>query len=239
MIKTSLWRIAAIVSLLVWLIVFFAFNTFTDSASPSTLSVIDNSFLYLISVLVSFFLIFFPTKFVLYTVMCCLWGLVHISDGGSTNGYIMYALGCAFTYKEGLLFKKKFLTIVLLFLPCLAIAYQYKLGIEFIVDSIIDLIFIFVVSFLLLLLFKENLFIKVKSSDIIVAKPVDLSVLNSEELALLLEVLKNKTYHAIGIEQNKSESSIKQAMVNVYHKLGITCKKDLLELHRDKLLIIP
>ncbi len=233
------WRLAATLITFLWIIVFFAFNPYTSKIDYNNV-LFDNSIFYILSACISFILIIFPTKFLLYILLCYFWGLLWLFEGESLSGFLIYALGCVFSHKKTSLFNNRFILMLVFILPFIMLSFQYRMGIESLVISIIEFIFLLVGGVLFVALnynekisFKNNKLIHI--NDI----KVDLGCLTEEEILLLQSVLQFKTYQTIGKELNKSESSIKQAMVHVYQKIGITCKKDLLELQKNNLLIFP
>lgn len=69
---------------------------------------------------------------------------------------------------------------------------------------------------------------------------VDLSVLMVDELAMIKEVVQEgKTFYDVGKARNKGLSSVKQLMTDIYEKLGIDSKNQLVQLYKEEKLIFP
>ncbi len=231
------WRLLAIILCLVWIIVLISQNYATVlESTPTDISLFYNLLL-LTNLALSVLWAIFPSKFSLYGLLCCFIGLESLftQPNGSTNGLLMYVLGCCFANKIGVLFKNKVVTTVFIVLPLLAIASQVRISIEYMVRSFIDLLFLVMFFILSWFLLKDTILEKGKELEKKNNK-IDANVLTPYEQEIVKEVLANKTFSAIAREKNKSESSIKMTMADVYTKLNIKSKKELMELHHKGFL---
>ncbi len=229
------WRLIAIVLTFAWAIVFVTNNYFDVlENTPLEEIVLDNIF-NSIPLILSLLLVVFPTKFILYTIMCCFMGSYTLFYGGGTNGMIMYVIGCLFALKAGVTFTKKILPCFIV-PPLIALGFQYRLGIIVLYESILDILFLSFAIALTYILFNEK---KLEKKKVEEENAVDISCLTDEEISMLQDVFNDKTFDAIGRERNKSESAIKQHMVCIYKKLNVVNKKELLALKDKNLLRLP
>ena len=106
---TTTWRVLAIICGLCWAVVLAAdVFPYPAGAQAHPMDVIPRwgfSVLYILSILACLVLVVYPKKFIIYTLMCCLWGVVVLVEGGGTNGILFYLLGMGFGYVAGI-FKK-------------------------------------------------------------------------------------------------------------------------------------
>ncbi len=238
--KKIYWRMFAIIILLVWTVVFIANNYLFLVETKSAQEIFITNILYLVPFLFFGLLVFFPTKFILYAIVCCYLGLNGLFWGGKLASMLMYCLGCGFVFRAGLLFKNKGIPLLLFALPIVTIASQYRLGIVVLVETFIDLLFVITFLVLSYVILKETVWHNVNPfAKNISAQKRNLSVLTFEELVIVLAVLENKTFASIGNEIHKSESAVKQYMVGIYKKLDIESKKELLDLQKNDLLNFP
>ncbi len=238
--KKIFWQMLAIIIFLVWTVVFVANNYIDVLEAKSLQERLSDNILFAIPYIFFGLLIFFPTKYGLYAIVCCYLGLIGIFLGGSIGALMMYCLGCGFVFRMGLLFKNKFVTVILCVIPIVGLVMQYRFGVVALVASLLDVLFVGAFMLLSYAILKETV---MQSSNSFAKKSNqekrDLSVLTAEELTIVFAVLENKTFSAIGRDIHKSESAIKQYMVSIYKKLAIESKKELLELQKNDLLIFP
>ncbi len=229
------WRLIAIFIAFVWVIVFVTNNYLNELYKTPIQEIIFDNIILAIPMIIVIMLIFFPQKFILYTVVFCYLGVDNIINGGGTNGLLMYLLGGGFLYISEKPFKNKLVIGIYIGIPIIAITTQYRLDTITMVVSFLDLLFVcalFVMGYFIL---KESFLITRKRKT----TPVNVSCLSTEELSYVHDVLNGKSFSAIGLERYKSESSIKQIMSAIYRKLNIENKKELIELHEKGLLIFP
>lgn len=235
--KNNVLRIIASICTLIWTIVIFPLLYFP--ADGGIVSLLLNIVVYTVSISISLVLIVFPMKFFLCAVICWIWGFLNLIDSGSNNGLWMYALGCAFAYKQGFFVKLTPIKYLLLLPPLIAVAFQYRFGIDALIASVIDLLFFLMVFMFALVLFGESLFKKNDDEPIEQVAKIDLRNLTADEVAMIKEALANKTFKAIGLDRNKCLSTIKQSMTDIYKKIGVDSKKHLVQLHKEEKLIFP
>jgi len=234
-----IWRIIAIICTLVWTIVLFAVNAFTPKiVYHGIVTLSHNNILYGFSIVISLLLIFFPLQFYLYATMFWAWGLATLVVHTGPNAILVYLLGCAFAYPK---FSVKYGSkkCLLLLLPLIiVIAFQYRLGVDVLVSSLTDFLFLAMVFVLLYVLLVHPLVEKIKAlpSDSIIIKNCKLS---EEELALLDAVLHERPYKAIVNNTEISESAIKQRIKSLIGKIGAENRGNLLALHKHGKIIFP
>jgi hypothetical protein len=96
--------------------------------------------LYGATLLGCFLLIMHPLRFFIYTILCSIWGLVHIIDGGSVLGAMLYALGVFFAWKQGFFTAHaKLKQVLAAALVLAALCSQVRYGGGKVMDSLIDL----------------------------------------------------------------------------------------------------
>lgn len=243
--KLFFWRIVAIIATLIWSIVFLANKAYPPpDIGFSVVSLFITDILSVASIMASIVLIFFPMQFYIYSIMCCLWGLSNLIDIGSTNGILMYLLGCAFAYYKQFFAKREPkhepIKGLMLFAPLLiVIAFEYRLGVDMVVSSILTLLFLGIFFVLMYFLVIDPFFVQRKIQHFKQLKKIDLSVLTAEELSIVKEVLEDKIFFAIGQDRNIGESGIKQQMSGIYKKLEIYNKAHLAQLYEEGNLIFP
>lgn len=91
---TTTWRVLAIICGLCWAVVLAA-DVFPYPAGLQShpMDLIPRwvfPLLYILSILACLVLVVYPKKFIIYSLMCCLWGVVVLVEGGGTNGILFY-----------------------------------------------------------------------------------------------------------------------------------------------------
>lgn len=232
--KVIVWRIVAILCTLVWTIVLFGFTAFPGERSTSgNISLDYENVLYGSSICISFVLIFVPMKFYLYAIMCFIWGLFNIVDGGSSNGLLMYALGCLFAYKQGFFAKRTPVKYLILFLPLIAFGFQYRFGTTILVASAMDLLFLLMFFLLVFLLFGESFLLQNSEKPSESAGKIDVNELTAEEMLIVKEMIANKTFYAIEDDNEKPFGYVGKVDLSVLTVDEILIVKEVLE---DKML---
>ncbi|WP_169310628.1 helix-turn-helix transcriptional regulator [Treponema brennaborense] len=184
----------------------------------------------------SVILIFYPQNLYIYAFMCCLWGILSIMDKGRTNGYLMFLLGMTFAYNQGFFtYHKKIKALAILGLLCTSNLALLRFGTRVLAESLLDGLFVIIFFTFMYFLFREKIELYFAGEN----KKIKLSEkeLTEEELDILKCVLNGQQYKNIGMNRNKSESSIKQIMIIIFQKLGIQNKKELLELYTNNKII--
>ncbi len=238
--KKLFWRMLAVILFLVWTVVFITNNYLGFLESKSEHEILITNIFFAVPFLFFGLLIFFPTKYELYAVVCCYLGLEGLVEGGELASMLMYCLGCGFVYRSGHLFKNKLISILLCVLPIIALLTQVRFGVVLLLANFLNLLFIcafFVLSYAIL---KETVWQNTNPfKQSLSNKKRDLSELTAEEVDIVRAVFDNRTFYSIGLDRNKSESAIKQSMVSIYKKLNVENKKELLDLQNSDLLIFP
>ncbi len=234
------WRLLAVLSCLVWLIVLVADNLIFILDGTEIKIVTYNNILVFSYLLLSILWAIFPHKFMLFGFLCCFIGIegVLTPPVNITNCLLMYLLGCVFIYKQRYELNNNVVKVSFILLPLVAIIPQFRFDIVYMLKSFLDVAFIAMFFLLVWFLLKDSFTITKKMHDEYEGK-IDLSVLKPIELEILREVLNNKTYFAIALEKNKSESAVKFIMRDIYNKLNVTGKKELVELYERNVLLLP
>lgn len=226
--KKLAWRIIAGVCTILWTLVLFSYIAFPNVANVANFSLILNSVLYSFSICMSVALIFLPMKFYLYAILCWVWGLFNLVSGGSSNGLLMYALGCLFAYKQGLFVKRTPVTYLILLLPLIALAFQYRFGTTIMVASIMDFLFLLMFFLLVFILFGES-FIKQKDEKLAEqADTIDSSGLTAEEILLVKEMVANKTFKSIEKDVEKQPEQVDEIDLSILTEEEKLITKDVL-----------
>ncbi len=235
-----IWRFLAVLLSLVWLIVLITDNFISILEGTEIKTMVYNNVLILIYLMLSVFWAIYPYKFILIGMLFCIIGLEGMLSPpvNFTNAFLIYLLGCLFVQKNDLLFKFKGLTGLFGVLPFVSIVFQFRFSAVQVMDSFLDLAFLIMFFILTWFLFKDSFTIRRKETEEEDAT-IDLSVLKPIELEILKEVLENKTYYAIALEKNKSESAVKFIMRDIYNKLNVTGRKELLVLYERNTLLLP
>ena len=169
-----------------------------------------------------------PTLFYIYTVAFSIWGFLYIIDGGDTTGFLLVTVAAGFAYKGGSFAKHKVLEILGFVLPTFAaVLSQIRFD-----PSVYIQTFIAFFGYLILLFIIFNVFFTEHSRRIsgAIQSTLDLKQfgLTEEEIYLLKEVQKGKTYKEIGYEINLTDSSIKRKFCSIFNKLGVLNLQDFL-----------
>jgi hypothetical protein len=99
------WRVIALVAALAWMLVLAeTLHTLSFGYEKTAGELFHPYFVVGLqggTIIACMVLIIFPLQFSIYAVLCCLWGLLHVIEGGSFGGILMYGLGLLFSFKEG------------------------------------------------------------------------------------------------------------------------------------------
>lgn len=232
------WRNVAIMSTLLWIVMFISNNYLGILKDVSGTKMIWYNIFYGVPVLFSIILIIVPTRFMLHAIMYCLLGIANIQGGTATEGVLMYLLGFLFAFKAGVPLRHKGVLAFFVFMPLIALSFQYRFGVIILVRSSLEILFLCAFLALASFLLKDFVHI-IAHSDIseIDTEYIDVSCLTRYEQEILRAVSNNIKFSVIGDTYNKSESAIKHDMVAIYRKLGVESKKDILKLITEKKLL--
>jgi DNA-binding CsgD family transcriptional regulator len=171
-------------------------------------------------------LIIFPLEFRPYAVLCCMWGLVNLIDGGSSSGLLMYILGIIFAFRVN--FFKKYIEIkiiIAILFPVSAIISQSRFGAEHILSSILNfvaIILIFVISFFLFLPDIKRCRRKMIENNNIVYLPAE--HFSERDIRCLKKVQDGAKYETIAKDENIAISTLKNRMKIIYNGLDVSDK---------------
>lgn len=158
---TTTWRVLAIICGLCWAVVLaadvFPYPADIQSHPMDLIPRWGFPALYILSILACLVLVVYPKKFIIYSLMCCLWGVVVLVEGGGTNGILFYLLGMSFAYVAGI-FKKHPLPKLAIFLAvCLAsIISQFRYGGGFVSGVLLSFVFLLLNFILTWFLLQES-----------------------------------------------------------------------------------
>lgn len=255
---TTTWRVLAIICGLCWAVVLAA-DVFPYPAGLQShpMDLIPRWFfplLYILSILACLVLVVYPKKFIIYSFMCCLWGVVVLVEGGGTNGILFYLLGMGFAYVAGI-FKKYPLPKLAIFLAvCLAsIISQFRYGGGFVSGVLLSFVFLLLNFILTWFLLQESgglsqlereifaTFFPAKeerTSEVIVVDSVpsprlDLSLLTEEQQKIISCIHQGMVYKEIASIIGRSESHVKRQMKVICTDLGIEGRVRLSDLMDD------
>ena len=237
---TNTWRVLAIICGLCWAVVLAAdVFPYPAGAQAHPMDVIPRwgfSVLYILSILACLVLVVYPKKFIIYTLMCCLWGVVVLVEGGGTNGILFYLLGMGFGYVAGI-FKKHPLPKLAIFLAiCLAsIISQFRYGAGFVSGVLLSFIFLLLVYLLVWFLMQEAGGLAQLERDIFATfspakwqaetetapedqespSPQDISQLTEEQQKIISCIHQGMVYKEIAVIIGKSESHVKRQVKTI------------------------
>lgn len=237
---TTTWRVLAIICGLCWAVVLAA-DVFPYPAGLQAhpMDVIPRwgfPALYILSILACLVLVVYPKKFIIYTIMCCLWGVVVLVEGGGTNGILFYLLGMGFGYVAGI-FKKHPLPKLAIFLAiCLtSIISQFRYGAGFVSGVLLSFIFLLLVYLLVWFLMQEagglaqlerDIFAtfspakrktetEIASEDEEPPSPQDIFQLTEEQQKIISCIHQGMVYKEIAVIIGKSESHVKRQVKTI------------------------
>ena len=192
--------------------------------------------LYILSILACLVLVVYPKKFMIYSLMCCLWGVVVLVEGGGTNGILFYLLGMGFAYVAGS-FKKHPLPKLTVFLAiCLAsIISQLRYGGGFVSGVLLSFVFLLLTYILTWFLLQETGGLSQLERDIIATfSPAkwqaetetapedqespswqDLSQLTEAQQKIISCIHQGMVYKEIAVVIGKSESYVKRQVKTI------------------------
>jgi hypothetical protein len=163
------WRVVAVIAALAWMLVLVNFlytlSTYETSAEglfhPYVTIGLQGA-----TIIACAALVIFPLQFWIYAAFCCLWGLIHIIEGGSFGGILMYGLGLLFLFKEG--FFRAQGTVKLSFAALVlagAILSQIRYGAERLTKTLLDTLAVFLITMIGVLLYSQEIQKQVSSQD--------------------------------------------------------------------------
>jgi DNA-binding CsgD family transcriptional regulator len=165
----------------------------------------------------------FPLAFRYYAVLCCLWGLENLIDGGSTLGLLMFMLGIAFAFHSGFFKKNHEIKIIFISLaPLLALISHARFGIDTVVVSLINILAValmFGLTFLLFLPTIRRLMRKTVENTNIVYLPAE--HFSERDIRCLKKVQDGEKYESIAKDEDIGLSTLKNKMKTIYKSLNV------------------
>lgn len=219
----NMWRVLSIFTLMCFflILVYLHFcQTISQLLIPS-----------IITVCLLIFLIIKPTLFPIYGFISCSWGIIYIVYKGALFGFFLYGLGIAFFYKAG--FFKKFKSLkklIFAIVAFVALASIYRLGIEQLLGTSLQVLGIVFIISAFTILFEDNLHIlhKIRSNNF-----MENNVFFSElEESIADFLLLGKKYSQIAEEIGVSDSTIKRSVQKMCEKLQAKNKADFIEKYK-------
>ncbi|MDR1399713.1 MAG: LuxR C-terminal-related transcriptional regulator [Treponema sp.] len=229
------WRIIAIVAALAWMLVLVV-DRYTISAYEKTAGGLIHPYLGLglqgVTVIVCVVLVIFPLQFSIYAVFCCLWGLIHLIEGGSFGGILMYGLGLLFALKGEFFHTHGRVKLCLAILVLAgAVLSQIHYGFEHLYETLLDMVAIFLIALLGGLLYGREIQAQVSGEDVnedmagserqksMLLLPR--SMFTQRDVKILQLVLAGNKYEGIASEQKISLSSVKKRVRVLYNHLNL------------------
>jgi glucan phosphoethanolaminetransferase (alkaline phosphatase superfamily) len=193
-----------------------------------------------ITALVLGVLIFFPLEFRPYAVLCCIWGLMNLIDGGSTSGLLMYMLGLTFAYHAK--FFEKHIEIKSIFvslLPLLGIISQARFGIDKLLLSVMDFVALALISGLVFMLFLPNIRKNRKKTAIstnIAYLPAE--TFSERDIRILNKVQAGEKYESIAKEEDIGLSTLKNKMKTIFNSLDVDDKTSFMSTYAGYTILL-
>jgi glucan phosphoethanolaminetransferase (alkaline phosphatase superfamily) len=185
-------------------------------------------------------LAFFPLKFIFYAILCWLWGMVNLIDGGSTSGLLMYFLGSTFAFKAGFFktYREVKMMIFTLF-PISAIISQVRIGTEHVILSSLNVLAVALIFGLTFLLFLPDIR-KLKKRTI---KDSNFAYLPAEhfsekDLRCLKKVQEGEKYESIAKDEDIGLSTLKNKMKIIYKTLDVYDKTSFMSTYAGYTILL-
>lgn len=165
------WRVVAVIAALAWMLVFVNFLYTLSSTYETSAEGLFHPYVTIglqgATIIACAALVIFPLQFWIYAAFCCLWGLIHIVEGGSFGGILMYGLGLLFLFKGGFFraqgtLKLSFAALVL----AGAILSQIHYGSERLTKTLLDTLAVFLITMIGVLLYSPEIQKQVSSQDV-------------------------------------------------------------------------
>jgi glucan phosphoethanolaminetransferase (alkaline phosphatase superfamily) len=176
-----------------------------------------------ITIIILGVLILFPFEFKIYAILCSVWGLINLLDGGSSSGLLMYLLGITFAF-HARFFKRYYeikIIVVSLF-PIFVILSQMRFGAEKTILSMINALAVLLICLIAYILFLPDIQ-KLKKKK---QKDSHIAHLSAEQFTLrdvrcLQKVQNGEKYESIAKEENIGLSTLKNRMKLMYESLNV------------------
>ncbi len=181
-----------------------------------------------VMVLVSAFLVAFPTKFTFYGFLCIARGLIQIIEGGGLPGMLMLSLGLLFFNKADFFKKHKMIKItVLSILLFLAICTQYRYGSYKLSETFLHLFSLVLMGFLAYILYMPEINAKkIDSSQQTICLSSDKFTLR--DVSILKSIQKGEKYEVIAKNENIAVITLKKRARTLFVYLKVYDKNTFL-----------
>jgi hypothetical protein len=242
------WRVIALVAALVWMLVLMVVLHTLSSGYEKTAGELVHPYvlvgLYGGTIIACMSLVFYPLQFSIYAVLCCLWGLLHVIEGGSCGGILMYGLGLLFALKEGFFHAHKDIKLSFaILLLVAAVLSQIRNGTERLTATFLDTIAMGLMVGIGILLYSREIQKQVSNRNI----HADMVTANGQEKILLLHqakfnqrdiemfqsILEGNKYEYIAGEQAISLSSVKKRVRILLDHLNLPDKASFVTIYAD------
>lgn len=241
--EEHVWKIIPTIGLLFTLLVVIANIVIYQSPDfadehpfETTFVMVTNS----LTALAFLYLAIFPPKLPAYAALCAFHGLLNIVTGGDIIGFLLYILGAAFLFRGGHLktgARPKIFALATVLLA--ALLTQLRLGTARFLHSLLYIVILAIIFGLLLFLFTP--YLASLMPDPLVKPTIDLRPLKLKprDIDFLKRVMNNEKYDSVASAYRVSESTVKQRMIALYKKLGVTDRSTFLQLASKSDLIFP
>jgi hypothetical protein len=228
-----LWRIVAVICFLAWLIVFIAayhYMQMNDIIMQNNDFISPLVSLCIISLMIlgTAYLVVFPTKFVVYGILCIIISLVQIVDGGGLPGILMFFLGLLFINKVGFFKKHKIIKITALSaLLFLGICTQYRYGTYKLSQTLLHLFCFALISFIAFILYFPELRTRKKDAvQTVIRLPSD--EFTHRDISILKSIQQGEKYEAIAKNEDIALSTLKVRLRFIFNYLKVYDKNTFL-----------
>lgn len=232
-----LWRAAGAGIFLVWLFTAVLNLEYLDPDQtvhriPSSMSLLGFEILSIGTLAGLLGAVVFPLCFWIYAVIACFWGLEHVIDGGDVCGLILYGIGLAFAYKQGLFTRfTKIKVIIAVLLVMGGIGSQYRYGTDHLLKTVLRCVFLALMGGVGILLFLPEIQKMRAHEEEASSEPPERStiLLSAEERAVAECMLKGDKYDRIAIDLNISVPTVKRRAKRLFERLQVTNREEFLD----------
>jgi DNA-binding CsgD family transcriptional regulator len=242
------WRIIALVAALAWMLVFV--NTLHTLSSGYEKTAGELLVPYVLvglqggTIIACMALVIFPLQFSIYVVLCCLWGLLHIIEGGSFGGILMYGLGLLFALKEGFFHAHKGIKLSFaILLLAGAVLSQIRYGSEYLIATLFDTVAVCLMAGIGVFLYSREIQKQVPNrnihADMVTANGQEKILLlhqarfNQRDIEILQSILRGNKYECIAGEQDISLSSVKKRVRILFDYINLPDRASFVTLYAD------
>ena len=227
--KTIIWRFAPLVISLIWLVCYIL-QFYPLGIHSTQYMLLSPKYLYIpftIIILVAFSTIFFPYKFLNYGILCWLFGLVWLIDGGFITALLIHLLGYVYLYRQKFFVKGKTIKLLIGFLIIIAaIASQARIADIDMIPRILNFSGCMAVIILIYgILQPEIQIIKIHNEEMTHKLPQGFTEQDAE---ILNKILSGVKYDAIANDEKMAVSTFKKYVHRLFISLQVNDRTDFL-----------